>query len=178
MGVHKVSKLAYLCKNTSILMKRENDITLKDINSTRFVWDKMSNVTTAMAVIGVLGISIFMILQIKTEGYQMLIGVAILVLTMATLATFTPLGLTVDDEYIVINKLVGKVIINKKDITSIQPVEGKLVRRSGRLAGSNGGFGYWGKYRHRTIGSYSLYATNLERLVMIETATKKYVINY
>jgi hypothetical protein len=159
-------------------MKMENEITIKDIRSTRFVWDRMSNVTTAMAVIGVLGISIFMILQIKTEGYQMLIGVAVLVLTMAGLATFTPLGLTVDDEYIVINKLVGKVIINKKEITSIQPVEGKLVRRSGRLAGSNGGFGYWGKYRHRTIGSYSLYATNLDRLVLIETNRKKYIINY
>jgi hypothetical protein len=159
-------------------MERENNITIKDIQSTRFVWDKMSNVTTAMAVIGTLGISIFMILQINTQGYHMLIGVAILVVTMAALATFTPLGLTVDDEYIVINKLVGKVIIKKSDITSIQSVEGKVIRRSGRLAGSNGGFGYWGKYRHRSIGSYTLYATNLNKLVLIETDKKKYIINY
>jgi hypothetical protein len=70
------------------------------------------------------------------------------------------------------------VIIKKSDITSIQSVEGKVIRRSGRLAGSNGGFGYWGKYRHRSIGSYTLYATNLDKLVLIETDKKKYIINY
>ncbi len=159
-------------------MKTDNNITLQEIKSTRFVWDRMSNVTTAITVMGVLGISIYMILHINTEGYQMLIGAAILLLTVASLATFTPLGLTVDDEYIVINKLVGKVIIKKSDITSIQSVEGKLVRRSGRISGSNGGFGYWGRYRHRSIGRYSLYATNLDRLLLIVTPKRKYIINY
>ena len=159
-------------------METENRITVNDIKSIRFIWDRMSNVMTAIAVMGVLGISIYMIMQIRTEGYLMLIGVAVLVFTMTVLATFTPLGLTVDEEYIVINKLVGKVVIKKSDITSIQSVEGKTVRRSGRISGSGGAFGYWGKFRHRTIGKYTLYATNLDKLVLIQTTKRKYIINY
>lgn len=178
MNIHKVSKLDYLCKKASKIMKKEKDITLNDIKSTRFIWDRMSNVMTVIAVMGVLGISIFMLLNIKTEGYTMLIGTAILVLTTSGLASFTPLGLTVDNDYIIINKLVGKVVIKKSEVVSVKSIDSSIVRRSGRMAGSSGAFGYWGKFRHRTEGSYSLYATNFDRFVMIETPKKKYVINY
>lgn len=153
-------------------------IDIKEIRSIRFVWDKMANVMTVISTMGMLGIAIFVFVQSRTEGLEMIWAGLLLIVVTALLATFTPLGLIVDDEYIVVKKLVGRIVIKKCDIISATKVDAHIVRRSGRMAGSSGAFGYWGKFRHRSIGSYTLYATNLERLVLIETTKKKYVINY
>lgn len=159
-------------------MTTEKQIPIKDIQSTRFVWDRMSNIMTTIMAAGMVGLSLFLVLKYKTDGPEMFIAAGILIFVTAFMSIFTPLGLIVDDEYIAVKKLVGRVVIKKSDILSITPVEGAVVRRSARLAGSNGVFGYWGKYRSRAIGSYTLYATNLDRLALIETAKKKYIINY
>lgn len=159
-------------------MTTEKQIPIKDIQSTRFVWDRMSNIMTTIMAAGMVGLSLFLVLKYKTDGPEMFIAAGILIFVTAFMSIFTPLGLIVDDEYIAVKKLVGRVVIKKSDILSITPVEGAVVRRSARLAGSNGVFGYWGKYRSRAIGSYTIYATNLDKLALIETVKRKYIINY
>lgn len=159
-------------------MTTEKQIPIKDIQSTRFVWDRMANVMTVILAAGMIGLSIFLLLKYKADGMETVAAAGILIFVTVFISIFTPLGLIVDDEYIAVKKLVGRVVIKKSDILSITPVEGAVVRRSARLAGSNGVFGYWGKYRSRAIGSYTIYATNLDKLALIETAKKKYIINY
>ena len=80
-------------------------IDIKEIRSIRFVWDKMANVMTVISTMGVLGIAIFVFVQSRTEGLEMIWAGLLLIVVTALLATFTPLGLIVDDEYIVVKKL-------------------------------------------------------------------------
>lgn len=159
-------------------MNSENKIDIKEIQSIRFKWDRIANVNTVILVMGMLGFAAYMLVKLQGTGIGHIIGAVLIILITAILSIFTPLGLTVDDEYIVINKLLGRKIIRKEDIVAITSIDASIVRRSGRLAGSFGGFGYWGIYRSRKIGSFSLYATNMERLALIETTKKKYIINY
>ncbi|MBR2148938.1 MAG: hypothetical protein IJ965_05885, partial [Campylobacter sp.] len=93
-------------------------IDIKEIRSIRFVWDKMANVMTVISTMGMLGIAIFVFVQSRTEGLEMICSGLLLIVVTALLATFTPLGLIVDDEYIVVKKLVGRIVIKKCDIIS------------------------------------------------------------
>lgn len=159
-------------------MSDEKQISLEDIKSTRFVWDRMANVMTVILAAGMIGLSIFLLLKYKADGMETVAAAGILIFVTVFISIFTPLGLIVDDEYIAVKKLVGRVLIKKSDIISITPIDGAVVRRSARFIGSNGVYGYWGKFRNRTIGSFTIYATNLDKLALIETARKKYIINY
>lgn len=159
-------------------MTNKKQISLKDIKSTRFVWDRMANVMTVILAAGMIGLSIFLLLKYKADGMETVAAAGILIFVTVFISIFTPLGLIVDDEYIAVKKLVGRVLIKKSDIISITPIDGAVVRRSARFIGSNGVYGYWGKFRNRTIGSFTIYATNLDKLALIETARKKYIINY
>ena len=157
-------------------MATENNITLKDIQSVRFTWDRMSNVLTSIVLTGLFGLCAVLIY--KEPGFESLLTLAIVTVILGAAASFTPRGLSVDNDYIVIHKIIGKVVIDKRDITSVKGIDASMLRHSTRLAGTMQVFGYWGIFRNRKLGKYRLYATNLNRLALIETATKKYVINY
>ena len=151
-------------------MTPENNITIKDIQSVRFTWDRMANVLTSMIIVGLLGLCAVLIY--KEPGLESLLTLAIIIVVLGGVFSFTPRGLYVDNDYIVIHRFIGKVVIDKSEITSVKGIDASMLRHSTRLAGTMQVF------RNRKLGKYRLYATNLNRLALIETATKKYVINY
>lgn len=157
-------------------MTPENNITIKDIQSVRFTWDRMANVLTSMIIVGLLGLCAVLIYN--EPGLESLLTLAIIVVVLGGVFSFTPRGLYVDNDYIIIHRFIGKVVIDKSVITSVKGIDASMLRHSTRLAGTMQVFGYWGIFRNRKLGKYRLYATNLNRLALIETATKKYVINY
>ena len=105
----------------------------------------------------------------------------IMLLTMAPVYVVTwlyaPQTLMLDRNTLTIGRRVQPVEISLGDIRRIERVESKVVRRAVRAMGNGGLWAYTGRYYHRAVGNYQLFATELKDLVLIETDNKKYIIS-
>ncbi|MBR5844990.1 MAG: hypothetical protein IKY65_01855 [Rikenellaceae bacterium] len=105
----------------------------------------------------------------------------IMLLTMTPVYVVTwlyaPQTLMLDRNTLTIGRRVQPVEISLGDIRRVERVESKVVRRAMRTVGNGGLWAYTGRYYHRAVGNYQLFATELNNLVLIETDKKKYVIS-
>ena len=105
----------------------------------------------------------------------------IMLLTMTPVYVVTwlyaPRTLMLDRNTLTIGRRVQPVEISLGDIRRVERVESKVVRRAMRTVGNGGLWAYTGRYYHRAVGNYQLFATELSNLVLIETDKKKYVIS-
>ena len=90
---------------------------------------------------------------------------------------YAPQTLMIDCNILTIGRRVQPVEISLGDIRRVERVESKVVRRAVRAMGNGGLWAYTGRYYHRAVGNYQLFATELNNLVLIETDKKKYVIS-
>jgi hypothetical protein len=60
-----------------------------------------------------------------------------------------------------------------EEVAEIAP---ETVRRSVRIGGSGGAFGYFGRFRNGALGSYRMYATRQDRLVALRGAGRTWVV--
>ena len=105
----------------------------------------------------------------------------IMLLTMAPVYVVTwlyaPQTLMIDRNTLTIGRRMKPVTISLGDIVRVERVESKVVRRAMRKVGNGGLWAYTGRYYHRAVGNYQLFATELKGLVLIETDNKKYIIS-
>lgn len=131
---------------------------------------------------------------------RLTVVVIIIMATTALLAIFSPLGLVNDIILGTIFSVVGifslfatrgyiltddKLIIcclfpvlNKSihisDIKNIRLFTAVEFKNSFKRFGSDGGpFGYMGTYNHDTIGDYMIYATNMDKLILLKLKNDK-----
>ena len=88
-----------------------------------------------------------------------------------------PQTLMIDRNTLTIGRRMKPVTISLGDIVRVERVESKVVRRAMRKVGNGGLWAYTGRYYHRAVGNYQLFATELKDLVLIETDNKKYIIS-
>ena len=82
-----------------------------------------------------------------------------------------PIRLTIGNDKIILHRLFGAINIPIKDIIEIKAIPNSETAFSIRIFGSGGLFGYLGKFKN------TMYATNLNELVLIRTNSKKYVFS-
>lgn len=88
-----------------------------------------------------------------------------------------PLRLTIENNKIILHRLIGSIHIPFKDIIELKGIPNSETAYSIRLLGSGGLCGYLGKFRNKKLGNYSMYATNLNELILIRTDRKAYVFS-
>ncbi len=88
-----------------------------------------------------------------------------------------PQTLMIDRNALTIGRRVQPVVISLGDIRRVERVESKVVRRAMRKMGNGGLWAYTGRYYHREVGNYQLFATEMRNLLLIETDKHKYVIS-
>lgn len=88
-----------------------------------------------------------------------------------------PQTLLIDRNALTIGRRMKPVTISLGDIVRVERVESKVVRRAMRKMGNGGLWAYTGRYYHREVGNYQLFATELRDLLLIETTKTKYVIS-
>lgn len=88
-----------------------------------------------------------------------------------------PLRLTIESDKITLYRLVGAIHIPFKDIVEVKAIPNSETAYSIRLFGSGGLFGYLGKFRNKKLGNYTMYATNLNELILVRTDRKTYVFS-
>lgn len=90
---------------------------------------------------------------------------------------YMPIRLTIGNDKIILHRLFGDINIPIKDIIEIKAIENSETAFSIRTFGSGGLFGYLGKFKNKKLGYYTMYATDINELILIRTARKTYVFS-
>ncbi|WP_300681723.1 PH domain-containing protein [uncultured Rikenella sp.] len=88
-----------------------------------------------------------------------------------------PIRLKADGEKVTVSRLFGALEIPLSEVISVGPISKSDIDGSIRTFGSGGFFGYLGRFRNKTLGRYTMYATELKHLVLVRTRQKKYLFS-
>jgi len=86
-----------------------------------------------------------------------------------------PRGYTIADGRLTIDRFVRPIEIPLGSIESVERLPADRLAGSWRTLGSGGFFGYYGRFRNETLGSYRMYATRGDGYVLVRT-TLPYVL--
>lgn len=103
--------------------------------------------------------------------------IIIFLATIIGVLLLMPLRLTIENNKIILHRLIGSIHIPLKDIIELRGIPNSETAYSIRLFGSGGLCGYLGKFRNEKLGNYTMYATNLNELILIRTDRKAYVFS-
>ena len=90
---------------------------------------------------------------------------------------YMPIRLTIGNDKIILHRLFGAINIPIKDIIAIKAIPNSETAFSIRIFGSGGLFGYLGKFKNKKLGNYTMYATDINELILIRTDRKTYVFS-
>lgn len=90
---------------------------------------------------------------------------------------YMPIRLIIENDKITLHRLFGAINIPIKDIIEIKAIENSETAFSIRIFGSGGLFGYLGKFKNKKLGYYTMYATDINELILIRTDRKTYVFS-
>lgn len=90
---------------------------------------------------------------------------------------YTPIRLKADNEKITVKKLFGLRKIPLSEVTEVSRISKSDLSSSIQIFASGGLFGYLGRFRNDRLGSYDMYATDLNNLILVCTSNKKYVFS-
>jgi len=104
-------------------------------------------------------------------------------LTIILLATviigvgYMPIRLKANDEKITVRRLFGPLEVPVNEVIEARRISKSDIDNSIRTFGSGGLFGYLGRFKNDRLGNYTMYATELNNLILIRTSNKKYVFS-
>lgn len=99
---------------------------------------------------------------------------AFMLVVLIGTAGFTPIHLKADNEKVTLTRLfIPSLTIPKDKIVDIGRLPKSYVDESIRTFGSGGFCGFLGKFRNKTLGDYTMYATELKDLIYILTSDKQ-----
>ena len=87
-----------------------------------------------------------------------------------------PTTLTIDESEIVIKQIVGEKRFLCSEV-ELAKIDAAVLKDSVRIFGSGGAGGYIGWFKSPSIGKFYMIASGTKDLLLIQTDTKKYVIN-
>lgn len=90
---------------------------------------------------------------------------------------FMPIKLTANENIVSVKRLFGALTIPRSEIVESRELLKPEIVKSVRTFGSGGLFGYLGHFSNSIIGEYTMYATDLDHLVLIRTHNRVFVFS-
>ena len=88
-----------------------------------------------------------------------------------------PIRLKANDEKITVRRLFGSLEMPLNEVIETKRISKSEIDGSIRTFGSGGLFGYLGRFKNDKLGNYSMYATELNNLILVRTNNKNYVFS-
>lgn len=104
-----------------------------------------------------------------------LTAIPILLIYFATYS-FRPINYDITSDKLVIHRAIKNVIIRRKDIKRVEPINKDQMKWTIRTFGVGGLFGYYGEFVNSKLGEMTWYATRRDKTVLIETVDDKKLI--
>lgn len=143
-----------------------------------FNWSIEVIIITLLTIVLVFGIIISFHLKWPANLSLLKYAMTIVVLSIILIpALYCPIRLSINNEKIVLKRIVGNIEINLKNVHSVSIVSNREINNSIRTFGSGGLFGYLGQFRNNLIGNYTMYATEKQNLIYINTTKGKYIFS-
>lgn len=95
-------------------------------------------------------------------------GAALPLVALGCAALLAPRGYALDGKVLRIERRLGSLEIPLARVRAVEPLPAERLRGSLRLLGSEGFFGYFGRFRNRDLGHYRMYATRSDGYVLVE----------
>ncbi len=143
-------------------------------------FDQKTSVISAIIMMSLLAIAYFVPRSLTQEGevnQAIIFGIPLLIIaTIIGAYYFSIQSYTVDNQTIIINRPFDKVRIVRANIKNMSQLDSTSMKGNIRKFGSGGLFGYYGSWYNPNIGNFSLYATQLDNYILIETHSGKKII--
>lgn len=101
----------------------------------------------------------------------------ILLTTVIAGVGYMPIRLKANDEKVTVRRLFGSLEIPLHEVIDTRRIFKSEIDGSIRTFGSGGLFGYLGRFKNDRLGNYTMYATELNNLILVRTNNKKYVFS-
>jgi hypothetical protein len=140
-------------------------------------FDKSVYIITLFCICLTLGLPILFLLTFS-DFLFFFITLFITVIPLAISASFAPRYYLIKDDGIIIKKVIGKIIIHKKEVESITMIKSEMLNGVIRTFASGGFFGYYGLFYSNSMKKITMYAGSISKnLVLIKLKTgKSYII--
>lgn len=138
-------------------------------------WSMGVTFLTAITVI-ILVISVYVVWTNELIWLKYML-IIICLATIIGVLLLMPVRLTIERNKIALHRFIGSIHIPFEDIIELKAIPNSETAYSIRLLGSGGSCGYLGKFRNKKLGYYTMYATNLNELILIRTNRKAYVFS-
>ena len=99
--------------------------------------------------------------------------------TVALLIFFAiqiPTSCTINENEIIVKQIVGKKTFIRSEV-KLDQIDATVLKNSVRYFGLGGTSGYIGWFKNPTLGKFYMIASDTKDLLLIQTDTRKYVIN-
>jgi hypothetical protein len=89
----------------------------------------------------------------------------------------SPLGYVLNERTLTIErKTLWSIRIPLAQISACHPLPRAALQDAIRVYGSGGLFSWSGRYRARTLGAFSMYATNLDQLILVQRRRRRPIV--
>lgn len=145
-----------------------------------FHWGVSVWVVTILVLITLI-VAEFYILSLKNWPTWMLwLKYLLTIVFIATIIIgvfYTPIRLKANNEKITVTRLFYPLEMPINEIVEIKQIPKSYIDGSIKTCGSDGLFGYLGRFKNKRLGNYSMYATELNNLILVHTRGRKYVFS-
>ena len=103
---------------------------------------------------------------------------AVILVVILACRAYMPLGYSIDNDQVAVERKIGRFIIPRTDIECVQVVSAEDLGRIWRMAGNGGVFGYTGWFSSSKYGTMRWFATSREQGVLLTLRSgKKYLLS-
>lgn len=89
----------------------------------------------------------------------------------------TPMGYAMDERQLYIErKTLWRITVPLAQISACHPLPRASLQGAIRVYGTGGLFGWAGRYQARGLGRFSMHATNLDRLILVERKRRRPIL--
>jgi hypothetical protein len=122
---------------------------------------------------------LFIVTALQLMGQQTVTSMllAILLASVYGIAfALSPKSYELTGSALTIEKRLGKIVLPRNEIKEVKLLKEDALKRSLRIFGVGGLFGYYGKFSNANLGKMTWYATRGDRAVLVTTTTDKKII--
>ncbi|RNC64885.1 PH domain-containing protein [Proteiniphilum sp. X52] len=144
-----------------------------------FHWSSSVWAVTIVTLVFIAG-GAFYVLSIKWPTAMLWLKYLMMIVFLITVIIgmiYAPIRLEATDKKITLKMVFSSREIPLSEVTKVIRISKSDIDSSIRTFGSGGLFGYLGRFKNDKLGSYNMYATELNNLVLVCTTNKKYVFS-
>ena len=140
----------------------------------------MDKLTTIITVVSSLAMLLpLALLRYLTPGTPKFVLWGVIALALGLILgcyALAPMGYSVISGELRVHRPIGDKVLNLNQLKTVRRVEPREMRRTIRLLGDGGMFGYYGKMMNPAFGRHTWYATRRGNYVYLEIGDKRFVV--